>query len=373
MSLGLYLLSVTAWAWTGTGTEDDPYLIGSAADLEQLAQKVYDAADAANSNPYEGTYFKLTNNITLTGEWTPIGKYNSIYDTLANYPFSGTFDGDGHTIRGLSVTNNTRGEYVGLFACLSSGGTIKNLAVSGSVTATGDSSKAGGVVGINKGSVINCSNAATVRGGWAAGGIVGLNDNNGEVADCRNTGSSENGPSHTGGVAGSSSSTVENCYNTGKVTGSANDYGDIYSIGGYVSGSYVGGVMGNSSGSVTDCYNTGVVSGGRFVGGVIGLISGTVEGCYNTGSVTGGSEKTSSHTGGVVGWISYGTVTNCYNTAKVTGEENVGGVAGQNGFFSAEDHTAVIGPVPSQTATMSAASPAVRTSAAWWGTMKTEK
>ena len=190
---------------------------------------------------------------------------------------------------------------------LGQSGVIQNLAVAGSVTATGSGSNTsytGGVIGYNdSGTVENCSFTGTVTG---------------------NASSSAAGVNYTGGVAGYNYGTIENCYNTGivTVTGDGNTSG------------YTGGVVGYNYGTIENCYNTGNVSG-SYTGGVAGYNYGTIKNCYNTGTVTvTGDGNTSGYTGGVTGF-NYGTIENCYNTGEVsvTGgnpSSYTGGVAGYN-------------------------------------------
>ena len=271
----------------GNGTKDNPYQIATADDLLEFAKLVNGGKTDADA--------VLTADIDLSeicGEefdssWTPIG--NSSINQ-----YRGTFDGAGHTISGLYIKNTSSDtDYQGLFGYVSGSGEIEYLTVSGSVSVTGGNS-VGGVVGSNSGTVENCYNTGTVTG-------TGTDDYVGGV----------------GGVVGYNGGPVENCYNTGKVTGSA-------------ASSNVGGVVGRNDGTVKNCYNTGAVSGGVDVGGVVGYNSGTVENCYNTGAVSGGEDV-----GGVVGDSSGGSsastsVTNCYNTGTVTGNSFVGGVVGYN-------------------------------------------
>ena len=215
--------------------------------------------------------------------WAPIGSDSSRY--------SGTFNGDGHTISGLYI-NNSRADYQGLFGYVGTGGTVKDLSVSGSVSGH---LYVGGIAGQNGGNVINCTFSGSVSGVSTVGGVVGWN-NGGTVENCTNTGSVTGANDYVGGVVGynGSNSTVENCYNTGTVSSNSNI-------------SDVGGVVGyNHGGRVENCYNTGEVSGKISVGGVVGLNdSGIVENCYNTGKVIGSS------VGGVVG-LNNSTVTGCY-------------------------------------------------------------
>ena len=350
---------------------DGKYYISTAEQLRKFAKLVNDGETTANA--------VLTDDINLSDKsWTPIGR-----DSFN--PYSGTFNGDGHTISGLYI-NDSSADYQGLFGYVSGSGKIENLSVSGSVSGnnyvggvvgynsgsvgynssgtvtncafsgnvSGDA-YVGGVVGDNSASVTNCYNIGDVSGNIGVGGVVG--DNGGNVENCYNTGAVNSSGNTVGGVVGynSSSSTVENCYNTGTVTGPDSVNGEtIVNVGGVVgsnsfkatvtncyntgsvtsSGNSVGGVVGYnySGGSVTNSYNTSSVKGDWYVGGVVGSnsFSATVTNCYNTGTVTG----TGYFVGGVVGYNS-GPVENCYNTGKVSGPDSgngnsVGGVVGYN-------------------------------------------
>ncbi|WP_026320164.1 fimbrillin family protein [Phocaeicola barnesiae] len=247
------------------------------------------AADEVNSGNTD-INITLDNDIDLTGiNWTPIGTYDN--------PYTGTFDGGGHTITGLTVTTSDR--YVGLFGCIGSGGKVKdvtlkdvqiesdngtsdvggvagwsygnieNCSVSGSVSCSGSHSIAGGVVGFQVGgSLTGCSSSATVKGVTYAGGIAGSTNSGATLTACYATGnvtieSSGTGSYFAGGVVGNngSSSTLKACYAWGSVTGSGS--GTVY----------VGGVTGsNDLGTLTACYHAkGTVSGpGGATGGVAG-------------------------------------------------------------------------------------------------------
>lgn len=158
-------------------------------------------------------------------EWKPIGTYDS-YDAV----YTGTFDGQGHTISGLYF-NHPDASYVGLFGYIRANGKISNVGVSDSYFKF--RMKGGGVCGKNDkdGVLQNCSNSSTVIGKnqySRTGGVCG--DNSGTVRDCKNTGS-VSGENFVGGVCGINLGTIKSCYNTGSVHGT-----DIY----------VGGVCGNS-------------------------------------------------------------------------------------------------------------------------------
>ncbi|MBQ9069646.1 MAG: hypothetical protein IJ131_11450, partial [Eggerthellaceae bacterium] len=210
-----------------------PITVSTEAELREIATNVN------NGNSYEGMSITVTSDIELTSAWTPIG------DTSA-HAFKGTFDGDGHTISGLSI--DTTSTYQGLFGYVNSA-TIKNLVVQGAVKSGSDSA---GVVGYAAGATIeNVGNEATVTAESAGnvGGVLGR---------------------------GYSSTTVTACYNKGNVSG----YNDN-----------VGGIVGNGSNtSVTSCYNTGTVtmlrnSNNYYVGGIDGA-SAYVKNCVNAGTVS---------------------------------------------------------------------------------------
>ena len=215
----------------GDGSPDSPYEISTADQLENF-RDIVNSENGQQQN--KAAHAVLMENINLNNEqWEPIGNSSDKY--------TGTFDGDGHTISGLYIDSSTA-DYQGLFGYVDQGGTVQNLSVSGTV----NSSYVGGVVGLNSGNVENCYNIGDVSGGDVSGNS-----------------------SVVGGVVGYNNGSVTNCYNTGEVSGKIS----------------VGGVVGyNNSGTVKNCYNTGNVSGGR-VGGVVGynISSGTsaiVENCY---------------------------------------------------------------------------------------------
>jgi len=269
--------------------------------------------------------------------------------------FTGTFDGNGHTINNINIVDRTynptpAGDYrssadVGLFARLGSGGTVKNLKVTGSVSGGERGVNVGGIVGANnRGTVTNCTFSGSVNGGSATnvGGIVG--QNNSSVTDCSNNGGfSISGSGNFGGVVGNNSGTVENCSNSGSFSVPAPGAGSD------TSGGNLGGIVGQNSGAgarITSCYNTGdllyysdLLPRGPFsgnLGGVVGSNSGnsSVTNCYSTGNIGSDHPVTLQGTfGGVVGSNSESSsVTNCYNSGKFGKSLNgtVGGVVGSN-------------------------------------------
>ena len=317
----------------GNGTPNDPYQIKDAEDLIEFARRVNDN-DPINEKEGElNAWAELKKDIDLENtSWTPIA-YN--YE----HPYSGTFAGNNHTIRGLSINNSsTNYGYFGLFGAVGEGGTVTNLTVEGSITVnSGSNVRAGGVVASNDGDVSNCTSevAITVEANIAyIGGIIGSNAGN--VSNCTNKTdiTATANTAYIGGVIGFNGGSLTNCSNSGAVKGTGQT----------ANGAYVGGIVGSNShteivmGSVENCYNTGTVTAtgsNAVAGGVAGINLKTVSSCYNTGTVTGTTTA-----GGVVGENIYGTspgtpgtVTSCYNIGKVTAPSEgatIGGVVGAN-------------------------------------------
>ena len=207
-----------------TEVSEGNYTVDNEKGLRNLAKLV-------NSNGGKTLInITLTGDITLTGEWTPIGNYENRY--------TGTFDGNGHTITGLTVNQKERGN-VGLIGYLGSGGKVQNLTLE-NVNLNGNL-YVGGVVGYsNNGTVTACTASGSINGKEYVGGIVG-NNYLGTVTACYNTSSTVNGSYLIGGVVGQN--------NKGIVTACYNASGSIY---GEVT---VGGVVGNNNtGTVTACY-----------------------------------------------------------------------------------------------------------------------
>ena len=216
----------------------------------------------------------LDKNIDLTGkDWTPIG-------TSFDNSYTGTFDGGGHTITGLTVTTND--EYAGLFGYLSNfgnaAGTVKNVVMEGiQITCNHRSGYAGGVVGYSWGTIENCSVSGSVSGTVYVGGVVGVQIG-GSITGCSSS-ATVKGTVDVGGVAGqtNSSATLTACYATGNVTIEINPAKNI------AGGSLVG--M-NAGSSLLACYATGNVTstgsstGKVHIGGFLGNNYTTVTACY---------------------------------------------------------------------------------------------
>ena len=212
----------------------------------------------------------LGKNIDLTGKgWTPIG---------TNYEkrYKGTFDGRGHTIKGLTVTTND--QFVGLFGYLDKAGTVKNVVMEGIQITSNHvlmSGNTGGVVGYSWGTIENCSVSGSVSGTNCVGGVVG-SQKAGSIIGCSSS-AIVKGTRYVGGVAGEKWGTMTACYATGNV--------------------------------IIEIAPTQNISGGGLVGFNDGI---SLLSCYATGNVTStGSSTGYVHIGGFLG-DNYTTVTACY-------------------------------------------------------------
>lgn len=332
---------------TGSGTESDPYQISTAAQLKRF-RDIVNGSNGQTQN--RGACAVLTNDIVLNDgtfaedgsytpgpsgktaeEWTPIGKYTNDND---NTPYTGTFDGQGHTIKGLYV-NSASDTCVGLFGYLE-GAAVRNLTVDGYVqgcnTVGGIAGKASANIAVPS-TVENCRNNCRVVSEFATdssgrylyvGGIVGFAEDT-TIVGCINTGAVEargsndmSRASKAAGIVGilNGNVIVKNCYNTGEI----NVTGDKMTEG------TAGGIAGSRTlggNTVSDCYNLGAVTvsyTGNYdeyiakVGGIMGYSSfsgTTVSNCYSVGTLTSTTGTGTSYIGGVVG-ITDGTVENCY-------------------------------------------------------------
>lgn len=328
-----------AASYEGSGTQSDPYRISSGEELALLAQKVREG------ETFAGKYFKVTEDIFLNAttnhtawsdapparRWIPIGGYATVhigsaddYDRLVadstalmvktedgfkpanGYQsgviyyrltvFSGTFDGDGHTISGLYST--ARSDYQALFgACRDA--TLRNIKLT-ELYIEGEN-RVGGLVGAlhahRTATVEHCSVNGTVSGKDTVGGMIGYTD-----------------------IAADGKLLVNNCEFSGKLTAS----------------SAAGGILGGSGTDLgalqlTGCANNGQINAKSFAGGIVGRLSGNnhqLSGCKNSGAIRADSDL-----GGIVGLIDGSdgilTLSNCQNGGTLLGADSVGGIIGR--------------------------------------------
>ncbi|WP_270738649.1 fimbrillin family protein [Coprobacter fastidiosus] len=296
------------------------YTVTSAEGLKNIAKLVNDGNTDID--------ITLTSDIDLSGiDWTPIG-------IDYNHQYTGIFNGNGKTITGLTVTTSDR--YAGLFGCIGSGGTVKNVTLKNvQITNDNSSGSAGGVAGDSYGNIENCSVSGSVSGSGMngiAGGVVGFQVG-GSLTGCSSS-ATVNAGNTAGGVAGTTNNgaSLTACYATGDVTLVSNDIGTYFA----------GGVVGSngSSSTLKACYAWGSVTGSGsgtvYVGGITGSNDlGTLTACYHAkGTVKGSDGATDGATGGVAGrnfkgLMPYGgIITACYwgdnGQEQGIGEDQVG-------------------------------------------------
>ena len=258
-----YTVSLAAAKDLGYTIESNgSYTVTSADGLMNIAKLVNGGKTDIN--------ITLTADIDLTGKnWTPIG-------TSFSNKYTGTFDGGGHTIKGLTVT--TYDQFVGLFGSIGNAGTVKNVMMEDvQITSNRSSGFAGGVAGYSEGTIENCSVSGSVSGTVYVGGVVGAQID-GSITGCSSS-ATVKGTVDVGGVAGqtNSSATLTACYATGNVT---IEIAPKKNIAG-------GGLVGmNAGSSLLACYATGNVTstgsstGKVHIGGFLGNNYTTVTACY---------------------------------------------------------------------------------------------
>ena len=340
------IVTDTSMFQSGNGTQSSPFIIMTEAQLKKFAESVNDGAT------YEGQYIQLGDDIQLTENWSPMGT------------FSGTFDGQNHSVTHLNITNGT--SYTGFFSHLS-GATVRNLKIEHATITCGADCWVGVIAGrADNSTVENCTVSGTITAnnvgtsqsgnhGVAAAGVVEYayqSTISNTTSTVNITVSTTDEIAYAGGIACEVNGTdITGCTNTGSLSASSST--------GY---SYVGGIaayMKNSS-SITACVNNGTVQSGgssaayATAGGIVGGIwseqggnSDTIRNSTNTGAVTAtvGGSNTDCYAGGIAGeayqyyadentWDpdahSNVSITNCTNSGTVTvspaNENHVGGV-----------------------------------------------
>ena len=323
-------------ATSGDGSSTHPYVITDIYGLAgagSLPTKNYklggDIATGDTSSWYNGTGF------------LPLGEDNQ--GNLAQ--FSGTIDGNGHTVSGLTINQSTASYSVGLISDLT--GTVKNLTLTG-VNISGQSD-VGGIAGTNEGTISNSSVSGTISGLFAVGGIAGANNSGGVIT----------GSSSSATIAGYDGTGGNYTFDAGGLAG--DNYGQIVNsfASGNVSGfSVLGGLVGYnpSSGSITASYATGSVTApyapGALsnIGGLVGVNIGTIDSSHATGNVNGTIPDIADYAGGnwnyggLVG-MNLGTISNSWASGNVTGMDSVGGLVGANAGTDPQSSTAAGGTI----------------------------
>ncbi len=349
------LLTFAQFSGSGSGTENDPYLILNPIQLNQLR----------NFLNKSGVYFKLMADIDLTEfledenpdmGWQPVG--------TSSEPFKGILDGNGRTISGLWTRRGTT-SYVGLFG-YTNGATLKDLSLIGNVLGEEYVAAFSGYsISTN---MNNCHYEGIVQGNSYVGGCAGYITENSQLTNCSITnGTIFASGNYVGGICGYSYSfnTITECCVYAEIKGI--DYvggicGDAYGaenvtnvqysqfMGNVEGNSYVGGLIGrmyrysedgfDTVSDIIACYATGnVIANGDYVGGLIGYDLGRfyysskynkgyyrktmLSECYYCGTIVGGSQV-----GGLVGYKKYGDITKSYSNCSINGKKQVGGIIG---------------------------------------------
>ena len=250
--------------------------------------------DVNGGNSYEGKAVLLTSDITLSGEWEPIGYYDQnqeieIPKSETNKSFNGIFDGCNYKINNLQINNEKKGQ--GLFGLVTDGSVRNIILGENSMVIAG--SRSGAIIGCLNGldgNIYNCINYANVKV-ETGGGIVGILIGQHIILNCKN-------------------------------------YGTIYGMGGIVGASNgIGGwtdEIDEYMHKIINCGNYGSIINetGNYGGGIAGYFNGEIEGCFNKAEI----KANGYYSGGIVGSI-HGRVINCYNKdSNISGESDVGGI-----------------------------------------------
>ena len=273
---------------TADTAEKETFHIGTVDDLLQLADSCRLDSWSKNRTVY------LDADLELTGSG------------FAGIPsFSGVFEGQGHTISGLSLVDD--GSVIGFFRYVQQGANVRDLVIRGRSMPTGSRSTVGGIAGSNAGTLHNCRFGGVSSGASVVGGIAGTNLAAGVIESCTTTGSVY-GAHFIGGIAGENHGIIANCTNTSSVntTVEQNDIdlssltlNDLIGTENAADITDIGGIAGQSGGVIRACMNRGTVGYqhmGYNVGGIAGSQTGYIEGCVNYGTVYARKEG-----GGIVG------------------------------------------------------------------------
>ena len=220
--------------------------------------------------------------------------------------FGGTFDGQGYTISGLTITGS--GNVRGLFRYLQSGGVVQNVSLEVTIEPTDLQDSLGGLVGNNRGSVRNCAVTGSIQGETNIGGIIGVNESSGKIINSTFSGS-VTGEHYVGGIAGQNLGSILQCVNQGKInTVAVEGEADLEDLDSRPL---------NSTENLPACTD---------IGGITGFSTGVLQSCKNTGPV--GYEHVGYNVGGIAGRQS-GYLNGCTNQGVILGRKDVGGIAGQ--------------------------------------------
>ena len=320
----------------GKCTKDDPYQIATGSQLAYFAKRV-NAEEYGEK--YADTYFELTEDIDLGGkEWTPVGE--TVADLIMGgheyFVFSGNFDGNGYTIKNLTIGTETSpysGDVCGLFGATS--GTIEDVVLEnvsinyvGGNHSSGYGFRMGGaLVGYSMGDIVNCTvigldMKAGSDGSYVAlnsiGGLVGIQDGGTTVSHSRVSGKIEESTKkgNVGGFVGTLAKGSSAKYCGADVSVEVTGNGRGIAVGGFVG---IGNGVTTDETLIENCYATGNITGAEYAGGFVGNISGlNISNCYAKGDVSNCFVGASFLGTDAASYNYYGTVKNCYATGLVS-------------------------------------------------------
>lgn len=279
------------------------YAVGTDVSIRSVEDLTALAQNCTLDTWSQGKTVRLEADLDLTGvDFSPIST------------FGGIFEGGGHTISGFTLDGEST---LGLFRCIQSGAVVRELSVEGTLSATGSQSVAGGIVGLNYGTVDHCTFSGTVSGKHRVGGIAGLNEAGGALSNCTTTGSIT-GEQATGGIVGENAGSVTGCTNQSAVNTAA--YTPDRSLEeslGIPEPNELSGLAADTAELLDTTSDTG---------GIAGYSTGVLRACQNKGEV--GYPHIGYNVGGVAGRSS-GYIDGCSNAGLIQGRKDVGGIAGQ--------------------------------------------
>ena len=290
----------------GDGSIGDPYQITTKMDLKTLSDDPTYWGDhfiQMDDILFNASDFDVTGDFYYGGDgFLPIGE-------ISGTPFTGVYNGNGHTISNLYILrNNSR---LGLFG-YTSNATISDIGLI-DANVSGDVDYLGILIGDCYATTIsNCYATGNATSYAYAGGLIGYAYEC-VLTNCYSSATVSADDEYAGGLVGyTEDSELTNCYATGNVSA----YREAGGLVGYTEDT-----------EITDCYATGNVEGSRYLGGLIGyMYEGQLSGSYATGAVEGNDE----YIGGLLGRAEQDiNITNCYATGNVKGNEDVGGLIGR--------------------------------------------
>ena len=234
--------------------------------------------------------------------------------------FGGIFDGNGHTISGLTVSDAE--SYTGLFCITQESALIKDLKVEGSLAPSGSQIATGGIVGDNYGTISNCFFKGNVNGYDYSGGIAGYNEQSGKISNCSSSGIVM-GMHFTGGITGYNLGTISGCTNDCKINITSVD--ETISIKDLSIDQYADKIK-NLFGDNNKQDSTNIINSTVDAGGICGYSQGVIISCVNNGLI--GYEHVGYNIGGIAGRQN-GYIDLCVNNGEIYGRKDVGGIVGQ--------------------------------------------